>query len=187
MLSMDRQKNETEYDDDDDDDEFFGPQDDFEPDNSLLIRDFGNMSGHEIDAKHNELKNIGFLDAYDEFKDSRLQDGFECGFMDSFEAGKIIGKIIGEATTMDKVYEKQLQVSENEYGSSTISLDANLNPSRKSGVKPKVAELAHDYFTTKFQKDLDPNNLKQGLENLISKIDQNSTTASATADFTTTT
>mmetsp|Transcript_2587 Transcript_2587/g.5626 ORF Transcript_2587/g.5626 Transcript_2587/m.5626 type:complete len:183 (-) Transcript_2587:95-643(-) len=182
---MDRQKNKTEYDDeyddDDDDDEFFGSQDDFEPDNSLPIRDFGNMSGHEIGAKHNELKNIGFLDAYDEFKDSRLQEGFEGGFMDAFEAGKIIGKIIGEATTMDKVYEKQLQVSD------TKSLDANHHPSRKSGVKPNVEELVHDYFTTKFQKDLDSNNGKQGLENLISQTEENPTTPSATAALTTST
>lgn len=140
---MDIQKDET-------DDEFFGSQEeDFETDSSLPIscakNEFGDLGEHEIHAKHNELKNVGFLDAYDEFKESRLQEGFEFGFLESFEAGKIIGKMIGEVGTLEKVDERQ---SENESSLSS-------NNFGKPRTQIRVTEIVHDFFTTKFQNGSD--------------------------------
>jgi hypothetical protein len=56
----------------DDDDEYFGSQD--EDYDSNLSNEFGRMGVHECQARDKELRNIGFLDAYDEYKESRLQE-----------------------------------------------------------------------------------------------------------------
>lgn len=144
------------------DDEFFGSQEDFQTDSTLPIscvqrNEFGDMGEHEIYAKHNELKNVGFLDAYDEFKESRLQEGFEFGFLESFEAGKIIGKMIGEVATLEKMDDRQ---SHNE---STI-------PHNNLGIR--VTEIVNEFFTTEFQNgSADSSNGKQDLENLIAKTE----------------
>mmetsp|Transcript_26541 Transcript_26541/g.72940 ORF Transcript_26541/g.72940 Transcript_26541/m.72940 type:complete len:174 (+) Transcript_26541:181-702(+) len=151
--------------DDDDDDEFFGSQeDDFQPDGTAApFREFGNMSRHEIHAKHNELKNIGFLEAYDESKESRLQEGFERGFLDSFEAGKAIGSILGRATTRQIICEKDARGKPKD----PVSSEGGGASRSTAG----IAALIHDYFATEFQKDLDSNNGIKGLETLVSKAE----------------
>jgi flagellar biosynthesis/type III secretory pathway protein FliH len=151
-------------DDDDDDDEFFGSQDDC------------NMAIHELNAKNNEIKNIGFLNAYDEFKESRLQEGFEKGYLESFEIGKMIGKMIGEITTLEKANANEIRLLENV--SSTISTTAtqqspnnNLVDVQPRKENSKVTEIVHDFFTNKFQNDKqDPSNVVQDLENLKQEL-----------------
>jgi len=155
-------------DDDDNDDEFFGSQDDC------------NMALHELNAKNNEIKNIGFLNGYDEFKESRLQEGFQKGYLESFEIGKMIGKMIGEITTLEKATNKRRleNVSSSTASSasptsspSTTTQSPSNNfdiPARKQN--NNVTELVHDFFTNKFQNDKNPNNVVQDLENLKQEL-----------------
>ena len=148
-------------DDDDDDDEFFGSQDDC------------NMAMHELNAKNNEIKNVGFLNAYDEFKESRLQEGFEKGYLESFEIGKMIGKMIGEITTLEKATnEIRLENVSSSTATSTTTIQSPNNnldiPARKQN--NNVTEIVHDFFTDKFQNDKDPNNVVQDLENLKQEL-----------------
>ena len=158
-------------DDDDDDDDFFGSQDDC------------NMALHELNAKNNEIKNIGFLNAYDEFKESRLQEGFQKGYLESFEIGKMIGEMIGEITTLEKATNKRRleNVSSSTASSATstsISTPSTTTqlpsntfdiPARKQNHK-NVTEIVHDFFTNKFQNDKNPNNVVQDLENLKQEL-----------------
>ena len=157
-------------DDDDDDDDFFGSQDDC------------TMALHEVNAKNNEIKNIGFLNAYDEFKEARLQEGFEKGYLESFEIGKMIGKMIGEITTLEKATNKRRleNVSSSTASSATstsISTSSTTTqlPSNNSDIPARkqnhnVTEIVHDFFTNKFQNDKNPNNVVQDLENLKQEL-----------------
>ena len=154
-----------------DDDEFFGSQDDC------------NMALHEVNAKNNEIKNIGFLNAYDEFKESRLQEGFEKGYLESFEIGKMIGEMIGEITTLEKATNKirlenvssSTASSATSTPTSTPSTTTTQSPSNNFDIPARkqnnnVTELVHDFFTNKFQNDKNPNNVVQDLENLKQEL-----------------
>jgi hypothetical protein len=162
-------------DNDDADDDFFGSQEDC------------HMALHEVNAKNNEIKNIGFLNAYDEFKESRLQEGFEKGYLESFEIGKMIGKIIGEITTLKKATNKiRLENVSSSTASSATSTSTSTStptttttttqfPSNNFDIPARkrnntVIELVHDFFTNKFQNDKNPNNVVQDLENLKQEL-----------------
>ena len=82
---------------DDQDDEFFGDQNSNDETDGLTDRD--------NKAKEEELKSIGYLDAYDVSKDVRLQEGFEYGYEETFEISTRIGTLLGEAVAHAKVAE----------------------------------------------------------------------------------
>ena len=162
--------NDHDDDDDDDDDDFFGSQDDC------------TMALHEVNAKNNEIKNIGFLNAYDEFKEARLQEGFEKGYLESFEIGKMIGEMIGEITTLEKATTKiRLENVSSSTASSatstsistpstTTQLPSNTFDIPAGKQNHNVTEIVHDFFTNKFQNDKNPNNVVQDLENLKQEL-----------------
>eukprot|EP00536_Pseudo-nitzschia_multiseries_P016101 jgi/Psemu1/220142/e_gw1.1019.20.1 len=156
------------------------------------------MSEHEIDARRNELKNIAFLEAYDDFKESRLQEGFERGFLDSFAVGTAIGTLLGEATTRQAMAERHdnssssSSSSHNNEKNSSVNENDSVSPgggggalaSSRNAAGSAIAALVHDYFANEFQKDLDCNNGMQGLEALASKTENYSAVAVVAEDAT---
>jgi hypothetical protein len=102
----------------DEDDEFFGAQDDEDVEDledgfmtdailsSTRRNEFGVMAQRETLAKKDELKKVAFLDAYDEYKESKLQQGFEAGVLETFDVSTRIGKILGKVTTLQKLQQR---------------------------------------------------------------------------------
>jgi hypothetical protein len=96
-----------------DDDEFFGSQESDEEimehqqsttiTNRFHDTEFGSLAEREFLAKENELKSIGFLDAYESHKEVKLQAGFEAGLVDTYGVAIQIGKIIGELSTLEQL------------------------------------------------------------------------------------
>eukprot|EP00980_Cylindrotheca_fusiformis_P009877 scaffold2186_cov113-Cylindrotheca_fusiformis.AAC.5 len=79
-----------------DDDEFFGNQevgdDDF----------YGGLSKYELQSKEEEMKKIAFLQSYDETSESKVQEGFEAGYQETFDSAFRIGTLLGEMVTAEK-------------------------------------------------------------------------------------
>jgi hypothetical protein len=144
----------------DDDDEFFGSQDDDE-DGSNLRNEFGKMGVHECQAREKELRNIGFMDAYDECKEMRLQQGFETGFQETFEVCVLLGELLGEVTTLRMLEDRSLARSK--------SPASSITPSPPSSNAQKVTLLVHDFFAVKFQKD-ESKNARPDIEALVDEI-----------------
>jgi hypothetical protein len=156
-----------------DDDDFFGPQEEDSGgtiDNirspNLAIQslemsggqiEFQSMLQRELLAKEDELRKVGFLDAYDEFKESRLQDGFEFGTMETFEAGCNIGKLLGKVSTLQK-----LKVDVNEENPRNL-----VDGQRVHAIAVAITE----FFVSTFQRD-DSLDCKQLLEALVNNLEQ---------------
>jgi hypothetical protein len=113
-------------------DEFFGSQeehngngndcdydDDDEQQQQQPCQSFGNMGKHDQRAKHHELKTAGFLDAFDESKEEQLQEGFEAGFLESFGAGRTIGKLLGRASTTASLFAVSSMTEDQPFSSRT--------------------------------------------------------------------
>lgn len=81
--------------DDDDDDDFFGSQND-ETDA------YGDLGTYELKSKQNEIEKISYLQAYDDHAESRLQDGFEAGYRESFATAYRIGQTMGKQMTLER-------------------------------------------------------------------------------------
>lgn len=73
---------------DSEDDDFFGDDDDDEGDV---------LAEREIRAQEQQLENVGFLEAFEEAKEDKLQQGFEDGYTQNFDASVRIGELLGEA------------------------------------------------------------------------------------------
>ena len=94
------------------DDEFFGSQDD-DGDG------FGALGERETVARQQELQTLGYVEAYDETKDSLLQQGFEAGYRETHNAalrlGNLLGRIaaeehlLGSQSDGDKAEKKQAE------------------------------------------------------------------------------
>lgn len=126
--------------DDDGDDEFFGAQD--EEDDG----DFGDMAKHEIQARHHQLRISGYLEAFDDSKEELLQEGFEAGFLETFELGKSLGLMLGKAATQSKL-------APNKSKEETSSQVAN--------------QLVHKFFAGDFQANRDPSTVGEDLSRLL--------------------
>lgn len=148
-----------DVDDNDGDDDFFGPQSD---NDGNAQNEFGSMGAHEFQARENELRNIGFVDAYDEYKESTLQEGFEAGFQETFEASILLGKLLGEVTTLQKLKDRPLAGSNLPMPSSSIPWPTEPNVNA-------AISLVQNYFTNRFQKD-ESNNATQDIETLLHGI-----------------
>jgi hypothetical protein len=89
----------------DGDDEFFGNFDDDQPsvsnpncadtDDRNLVE---GMAEYESKATDEQFFNMGYLDAFDDAKEIRLQDGFEAGYRSVFDVSTRIGEILGHAS-----------------------------------------------------------------------------------------
>jgi hypothetical protein len=168
-----------DHDDDEGEDDFFGSQnegldnksrklggnyDDEDQETDILSSnnnyvnndEFGSLMQNERAAKELELKTVAFLDAFDEYKDTKLQEGFEHGLLESLEVAIRIGKLLGKPTTV-------LSLKDVVGGEIDDKSDANdLNLVVRGGLKKnndekKTIDLAKDitreFFTNKFQKD----------------------------------
>jgi hypothetical protein len=80
----------------DDEDEFFGNDDEGADINRLDLGD------RESRAKEEELKKIAYVEAYDVHKETRLQEGFEAGYKDTFKAAMRIGDLLGSTMAQTK-------------------------------------------------------------------------------------
>ena len=90
---------------DTDDDEFFGAEDD---------DDGCGLAGHEAQARDARYQNIGYLEAYDEHKEVRLQDGFEAGYQELHDISLRLGQLLGQLAAKTKF--SQLRNDENDKG-----------------------------------------------------------------------
>lgn len=107
-----------------DDDEFFGDQEDLDDD------DYGGLLGErEHLARQNELHNVGYLESYEEHKETRLQEGFQTGYKESFEASLRIGKLLGQTTAPAQL------LLQSPPSSTTASSDANTFTSSQNAGK----------------------------------------------------
>jgi hypothetical protein len=124
--------------------------------NYIKNDEFGSLMQNERAAKELELKTVAFLDAFDEYKDTKLQEGFEHGMLESLEVAIRIGKLLGKQTTI-------LSLKDVVGGESDDKIDANeLNGVVRGGLEKnndqkKTINLAknitREFFTIKFQKD----------------------------------
>ena len=101
----------------DDDDDFFGSGDDDGDDGCRLAE-------QESKAISTQLSNVAYLDAFEETKESRLQEGFESGYRDVFELALRLGCRLGELSAESK-FQESLQ------GSNQDSMGANADVIRQ--------------------------------------------------------
>ena len=142
------------------DDDFFGDQDEGED-------DFGGRLGAQEDfARQNELKRIGYLEAYDEAKETRLQEGFQVGYKQSFEAASRIGVILGEAVSHVRL--KQSTIGTIANGPDTGGETTFIDPSQEA------AKHVREFLTNldgkeseRVERSLD---IKEKFENLESEL-----------------
>ena len=135
-----------------DDDEFFGDQDDTDD------GDFGGRLVIQEDlARQQELKTIGYLESYDEAKETRLQEGFQAGYQETFDLAVRIGALLGEATTRQRLQQKALGLEADEMKNSPSSL---------------VSKKVHSFLKEHDQDDSKSQDVKEGLKNLDQEIQQ---------------
>ncbi|KAL7542045.1 hypothetical protein ACHAXR_011459 [Thalassiosira sp. AJA248-18] len=90
----------------DPDDEFFGDQSSESDSNSFADGDkgiqdgtpsdpFGNVANHDYRSREATVRNLSYLDGYDETKEEKLQDGFSHGYRQSFKDAFRIGRRFG--------------------------------------------------------------------------------------------
>lgn len=123
------------------DDEFFGAQ--HEEDEGCA--DFGDMAKHETQARHHQLRTSGFLDAFDESKEELLQEGFEVGFLETFEPGKRLGLMLGKAATQNKLAPNESKQHSNQVANQRV----------------------HNFFARDFQANRDPTTVGEDLSRLV--------------------
>jgi hypothetical protein len=81
-----------------DDDEFFGNQEEDDDEVHTSSSYYGGLGDQERLARENEMKNIGYFEAHEETKEQRLQEGFEAGYRETFDAATRVGQLLGQAT-----------------------------------------------------------------------------------------
>jgi hypothetical protein len=149
------------------DDEFFGSQEEYNDDDEQQqqqqhpCESFGDMGKHDQRAKHHELKTAGFLDAFDESKEEQLQEGFEAGFLESFEAGRAIGQLLGRASTTAILLHAS---SSSQTTTATEATAATTNSTSR-----RANELVHRFFANEFQTNRDPGTVRDDLDRLVAK------------------
>jgi len=75
-----------------DDDDFFGDDDD----------EHDQLSEKEMQAQQQDFHKLGYLEAFDESKEHRLQEGFEVGYQQAFGVSVRIGELLAEASLDNK-------------------------------------------------------------------------------------
>lgn len=84
-----------------DEDDFFGNQDEHVVEGALLPSSHcsDGLAEREWRATNEQFRNVGYLQAYDESKEERLQEGFEAGYKQCFEKAMRLGEVLGEVTS----------------------------------------------------------------------------------------
>ena len=78
------------------DDDFFGSQEEGKS-------EFGALCQHENLAKGNEFQTLGYFESYDETNEILLQEGFETGYRQTFEAALRLGKHFGKLSAQNEL------------------------------------------------------------------------------------
>ncbi|GKY93055.1 hypothetical protein MPSEU_000273800 [Mayamaea pseudoterrestris] len=86
------------------DDEFFGHLHDQDTDNVVTNNIASvDLEVAEASAVQRQFHTLGFHEAYEDAKDSLLQEGFETGYRQNFEAAVRIGQLLGEFTAASRL------------------------------------------------------------------------------------
>ena len=95
------------------DDDFFGSGDGDDDDdgNERCL-----LAEQESKAISAQLSNVAYLDAFEDTKESRLQEGFESGYRDVFELALRLGCRLGGLSAESKFQELQRDPSQNSVG-----------------------------------------------------------------------
>jgi len=95
-------------------DEFFGDQTDSDDNyshheeiiNPESKRPHGALDEHEMNSQSETHRNIGYHEAYDEYKEVQLQEGFEAGYRnyigDATKLGMLLGKCVSISSGRDR-------------------------------------------------------------------------------------
>ena len=165
-MNPQKNPNEAVYDGSDcnsSDDEFFGSQEEYNDDEQQQpCESFGDMGKHDQRAKHHELKTAGFHDAFDESKEEQLQEGFEAGFLESFEAGRAIGQLLGRASTT------AILMHASSSSQATTATEAT-TATTTTTTSRRTSELVHIFFANEFQTNRDPGIVRDDLDRLVAK------------------
>jgi flagellar biosynthesis/type III secretory pathway protein FliH len=101
-----------------DEDDFFGNQDEHVEEALLPSSHCSDgLAEREWRATNEQFRNMGYLQAYDESKEERLQEGFEAGYKQYFEKAMRLGEVLGEVTSPllmqeNMSHEKRQQVNQ---------------------------------------------------------------------------
>jgi hypothetical protein len=140
------------YHEHDDEDEFFGNDDDDEDDGNTNIL---NLADRESRSKEEELKKIAYVEAYDDNKETRLQEGFEAGYRETYKAAMRIGELLGSSMA-----------------GTTFSTDANHTSIESKDASTDIARRIRQ-FLTKFQETTTVNDAsRQELEQLFRELQE---------------
>ena len=133
------------------DDEFFGAQDDADIQEIATFN--GSMTQRNAHAKQEELRKVAFLDAYDQYKESKLQEGFESGMTETFDVASRIGKMLGKASTLSKLQQKSTP-----------------NKSSNADNVDKATGTVREFFADTFQNKVSEESSTQQLEGLETNL-----------------
>eukprot|EP00553_Chaetoceros_curvisetus_P014546 CAMPEP_0204643422 /NCGR_PEP_ID=MMETSP0718-20130828/693_1 /ASSEMBLY_ACC=CAM_ASM_000674 /TAXON_ID=230516 /ORGANISM="Chaetoceros curvisetus" /LENGTH=177 /DNA_ID=CAMNT_0051664621 /DNA_START=149 /DNA_END=682 /DNA_ORIENTATION=- len=62
---------------------------------------YGSLSKHDHMAQHEQYKNIGYHESFDQFKEVKLQEGFEAGYTQHINDAHKIGMLLGRSILRD--------------------------------------------------------------------------------------
>lgn len=142
---MERQPNGTKDTESPDEDEFFGSQED--------EGEFGALGQRDNLAKDHELKTIGYVEAYDETKEMLLQEGFEAGYRETYDAALRVGQLFGKLSG----------------GTHFISSRGGPADSQSNQSSEVIARRLHD-FLAEFQNR--PNNVEVNAKESIELLER---------------
>jgi hypothetical protein len=167
-----------------DDDDFFGSQEeDYNNDHyrekedeqihQNNIKQFGDLAEKELQSKTNELKNIGFLDGYEDHKETMLQLGFEAGMIETFNIAIRIGELIGEISTIEKLLRNHNH--KDDYGNKPNRKPPQpLSPTAAATTEKSKAEttskVVNEFFSNTFQKGERYESCNDDLEKLEERL-----------------
>jgi len=78
-------------------DEFFGNQENADDhDHDHEEDEFGALGRHETRAHRRDVAALGYVESYDDTKEVRLQEGFEAGYRQTFDASLRVGDLFGQ-------------------------------------------------------------------------------------------
>lgn len=107
--------------DQDDDDEFFGNQSDSYSDYEREHENehehghgHGSLEKHEEQAQRETHKNIGYHEAYDEYKEIKLQQGFEDGYRGTIDDAMKLGMLLGKCVAASVFHVENEDIVKNE-------------------------------------------------------------------------
>ena len=138
------------YNEHDDGDEFFGNDGD-DDDNSNYL----DLADRESRAKEEELKKIAYVEGYDDNKETRLQEGFEAGYKETFEAAMRIGNFLGSSVARTK-----------------FSTDANYTSIESKDASIDIARRIRQFLKTFEETTTENEEAQQDLEQLFRELQQ---------------